>query len=346
MNNPYSSLPQDAFWKTAVAQRHFSEINNLWKPRFNLEKHSKVSTYGSCFAQHIGKSLRKNGYSWFITEPRPKGISPEEVHDFNYDVFSSRTGNIYTSSLLLQWVDWALGFRDLSECDEIFWTTEDGRYIDPFRPKIEPNGFQTIEELLSSRKQSVSSFGQSLKESDFFIFTMGLIEGWQDINGFEYPMCPGTAGGVFDEDSHIFFKHDFDAVIANMQEVLGKIKNVNESLKCIVTVSPVPLTATKSGDHVVVATMESKSILRAAAAKLYDEYSSFLDYFPSYEIINSPAFKGVWFEPNMRSVSPLGVDFVMKNFIGALKSDKNFVIPDLNYESVCEEQILSDFISK
>ena len=131
-----------------------------------------------------------------------------------------------------------------------------------------------------------------------------------------------------------------------MREVLNKIKNVNEGIKCILTVSPVPLTATKSDAHVVVATMESKSILRAAAAKLFDEYNSFLDYFPSYEIINSPAFQGVWFEPNMRSVSPLGVEFVMKNFIGALNLDKDFVAATREHETICEEQILSAFISK
>ena len=42
------------------------------------------------------------------------------------------------------------------------------------------------------------------------------------------------------------------------------------------------------------------------------------DYFPSYEIINSPPFQGVFFEANRRNVNHNGVDFVMRTFFEGL----------------------------
>ena len=42
--------------------------------------------------------------------------------------------------------------------------------------------------------------------------------------------------------------------------------------------------------------------------------SQWIDYFPSYEIITHPVFRGMFFAPNMRSVEPAGVSTVMQHF--------------------------------
>jgi hypothetical protein len=129
----------------------------------------------------------------------------------------------------------------------------------------------------------------------------------------------------------------------------------------ILTVSPVPLTATNSGRHVLAATMESKSILRAVAGQLRSG-NPWVDYFPSYEIISSPVFGGKFFEANLRSVSKAGVDFVMNSFFAELESKfgaaarqrsfnpLNLLRPrsgptaDKTAEDVvCEEQLLEAF---
>ena len=74
-----------------------------------------------------------------------------------------------------------------------------------------------------------------------------------------------------------------------------------------------PLTATASDQHVLVATTYSKSVLRAVAGQLYADYDD-LDYFPSYEIIAAHPSRGFFFEGNLRSVSPAGVETVMRSF--------------------------------
>jgi len=110
--NPYQKLPSKAFWKSAVASRSMFDIEDLWDPKFDLKPHHQVATFGSCFAQHIGRALKKRGFSWLDTEPAPSGLFEENKSKFGYGIFSCRTGNIYTASLLKQWVEWSLDLTD------------------------------------------------------------------------------------------------------------------------------------------------------------------------------------------------------------------------------------------
>jgi hypothetical protein len=58
-SNPYLNLPDKSFWKLSVANKSMFDISELWCPKFNIEPHHKVATFGSCFAQHIGRALKK-----------------------------------------------------------------------------------------------------------------------------------------------------------------------------------------------------------------------------------------------------------------------------------------------
>ena len=81
-------------------------------------------------------------------------MSDESALEYNYGIFTARTGNIYTVSLLKQWSGWALGVK---EPPTEVWE-KDGRYYDPFRPNIEPNGFASEKEVLSSREITIDAF--------------------------------------------------------------------------------------------------------------------------------------------------------------------------------------------
>jgi len=147
-----------------------------------------------------------------------------------------------------------------------------------------------------------------------------LTESWfNKSKGYEYPMCPGTAAGTFDPIEHEFRNQQFETIRVSLYDALAKIRAVNKTVRVILTVSPVPLTATNSGRHVLTATMESKSILRAVAGQVRSG-NGWVDYFPSYEIISSPVFGGKFFEANLRSVAREGVDFVMNSFFADLDS--------------------------
>ena len=351
--NPYQNLPDSAFWKLAVANKSMFDIDNIWNPKSIILPKHNVVTFGSCFAQHIGNALIERDFAWTSTELPPPGLSKENCKKFNYNVFSCRTGNIYTASLLKQWVEWAL---DAVPVPTEYWE-QDSRFYDPFRPAIEPNGFASVEEMQSSREKTIKCFNKAITEADYFVFTLGLTESWfNKQHGYEYPMCPGTVAGVFDENEHVFNNQQFTFIFKRLASAIEMMREVNKTLKIILTVSPVPLTATNSGKHVLLATMESKSILRAVAGQIIANRPN-VDYFPSYELINSPPFRGAFFEPNQRSVNPYGVNFVMDSFFQSLgikfdriakkaeKKGKDKPSKNQN-DVVCEEELLAAFGDK
>jgi len=268
-------------------------------------------------------------------------------------MFSARTGNIYTTSLLKQWINWSVGAQ--IPPDEV-WEKE-GRYYDPFRPNIEPDGFGDISEMQRSRDVTIEAFRGVIQNCDVFVFTLGLTESWFNTQTkTEYPLCPGTVAGEFDGSIHKFIAQDIDFVLQNLRDSMAMMRKINGRIRFLFTISPVPLVATNSGKHVLVATSASKAILRTAAETMVLEYE-FADYFPSFEIINSPVFKGVFFEDNLRSVREEGVEFVMKNFFErvvlaengvrikkAVKVLRNAIDEDdTQAETFCDEELLDAF---
>lgn len=306
--NPYETLPSDAFWRTAVAKQDALDIRGLWSPKFDITAKTPIVTAGSCFAQHIGRAFREREYNWIDGESAPG--SPELQRAFHYGTFSFRTGNIYTTRMLAQWVEWAIKPED---CPDVFWE-RDGRYYDPFRPAIEPDGFASLEEARASRRATLTAIRTSIRKAEVFVFTLGLTECWRDKqSGVEFAICPGTVAGTFDPEAHAFHNMGFEDVMRDLNRAIVNMRRIKSGLNILLTVSPVPLTATASGQHVLNATSYSKSVLRAVAGAMVESVDG-VDYFPSYEIITNPVYGGRFYAPNQRSVLPEGVDHVMKCF--------------------------------
>jgi hypothetical protein len=277
---------------------------------FTISRSDKIATAGSCFAQHIAKRLKQSGYTYFVTEDAPPGVSPEILTRFNYGVFSARYGNIYTARQLLQLLRRVRGQWEPAEAP---WHSE-GRWLDPFRPFIQPRGFASEAELSQDRQQHNLAILNMLESADIFVFTMGLTEAWRSkIDGAVFPGCPGCSAGEFDSDKYEFYNADYEDIIADMRMFISEVREINPDLKFIFTVSPVPLIATATEDHVLTATTYSKSVLRAVAGKLASEHRG-VSYFPSYEIITCQANRGRYYAPDLRSVLETGVDHVMRVF--------------------------------
>jgi hypothetical protein len=360
--HPYASLPKQAFWRTAVGEKNALQITDLWQPKAPLTSADRVATFGSCFAQHIGRAMAQRGFNWFDGEPGPEGVGPSVLRDYNYGIFSARTANIYTTKSLLQWVRWAL---EIEKPPTEVWG-ESGAFRDPFRPTIEPSGFASVEELRASRAVTLRALKDLIKNASLFVFTLGLTESWENIkDGYAYAACPGTLGGVFSESEHRFVNYGFHQVYSDLMEALRLIFEANPKIRVLLTVSPVPLTATASGEHVLVSTTYSKSVLRAVAGQAAAE-SPQIDYFPSYEIITGIPFRSMFYDPNLRTVAPEGVSFVMDSFFKALQAkfgDLNSVAKPVeaaiepekaspqkgepaekdNAQVVCEEEMLAAF---
>ncbi|MFJ2607818.1 GSCFA domain-containing protein [Streptomyces sp. NPDC087425] len=316
MQHPYTSLPTRSFWRTAVAEPDPADITDLWTPKFPIGPDDPVVTAGSCFAAHIGRALLDQGLHWYDAEPPPPGLTPDERAARGYRRFSFRTGNIYTAAALRQWTAWALGAE---QPPEEVWE-DNGRFHDPYRPALEPDGFASPEDVLRSRAHTLAAVRTALTRADVLVFTLGLTEAWHDLGtDTVLPMCPGTVRGTYDPGRHVLRNHTVARVHRDLTDLLALAHGVNSRLRTVLTVSPVPLTATATGRHALVATTHSKSVLRAAAGQLADERDD-VDYFPSYEIVTGFPYRAAAYAPNLRTVTPDGVAFVMRHFFTALQT--------------------------
>ena len=319
MDHPYKSLVPRAFWKTAVAEKSPFDISDLYRKKFDITPKDKISTAGSCFAQHIGRRLKASGFRYVDLEPGPALLPRAARTDFGYGIFSARYGNIYTTRQLLQL--FLRAFGEFVPSDDIW--KRDARYYDAFRPSIEKGGFASEDELLRARNHTFAMVRRIFSNSHVFVFTLGLTEAWVSRKDDSvYPVCPGVEAGSFDPDLHQFRSFTFEEIASDLLKLIARVREINPTLRFLLTVSPVPLTATASGNHVLVATTHSKSVLRSVAGELAERHD-FIDYFPSYEIITASPMRSMFFEPNLRSVNPAGVDLVMKHFFGQHPSGSN-----------------------
>lgn len=131
---------------------------------------------------------------------------------------------------------------------------------------------------------------------------------------FAYPTAPGTIAGNFNKKAHEFRNvgvSDVMQAFNELKKVARSLRGDNRDFRDLLTVSPVPLTATASGHHVLQATTHWKAVLRAAAGQLATNQQH-VDYFPSYEIITNQAARGTFYDASLRSVRPEGVEAVMR----------------------------------
>jgi len=309
-NSPYENLPGRSFWRTAVSEKTPDTVDALWSRKFTIDAETKVATAGSCFAQHIARFLRQRGSEVIDVEPPPPGLPVETARSFGYLLYSARYGNIYSTRQLLQLTKEAYAGQPLADC---VWE-KNGRYYDAFRPSVEPQGLSTPELVIAHRRQHLEQVRSMLDSVSVFVFTMGLTEAWiSRVTQHVYPTAPGTIAGSYDPNVFAFKNFTFEETYADFVEFRSILKKHNPSARILVTVSPVPLTATASDKHVLVATTYSKSVLRAVAGQLSDEFAD-VDYFPSYELIASPFSKAAYYEENLRAVREEGVRSVMRVF--------------------------------
>jgi len=352
--NPYQDLPPESYWRTGVQiPAHDGHgFPNLWRSKFPIDSATKIITVGSCFAQHISKWIKGNGFSWVDSEPGDAAIPMQDQEADGYGIFSFRTGNIYTPALLKQWIFQALRLE--KEVDEFF--VSEGRYFDALRPLIPVNGYDLPAEVQAARQNTLDCIRKAIHESDLFIFTLGLTEGWKNKQGYVYPLCPGTVKGEFKSAEHQFVNYSYQQILDDLNGAMDAIIKVNPRMRFLLTVSPVPLTATAEKQHILGATTYSKSVLRAVAGFLAHTRQD-VDYFPSYELIAQFPTHGKFYESNLRSVKKEGVDFVMAHFERGIGIYKNAIpSPESKYskkkistktassvEEYCEDILLEEW---
>ena len=315
-DHPYKNLPTDAFWSKSVSE-NFDATRLLQNQDKFLFKSDKVVSAGSCFASNLVPYIESAGLTYVRTEKHPETLE-KLGENLGYANFSARYGNIYTARQLLQLITRALGkFKP----EESYWQ-ENGNFIDPFRPGLRFPA-SSLDEFHYLTNSHLSAVLRAFESADVFVFTLGLTEAWiSKKDGAVYPACPGTIAGNFDSNLYQFKNFTAAETFSDLQNFAQELREINQNVRIVLSVSPVPLVATATKNHVLTATTYSKSVLRVAAE---DARSTIKDvfYFPAYEIITGPQAPDIFFESDKRNVSKIGIETVMQALLGSNELNGN-----------------------
>ena len=263
-----------------------------------IGRDDRVVSAGSCFASNLVPYLEGAGVEYVRSEP-PHPAFAGLPDNLGYRGFSAAYGNIYSARHLLQLLQRVRGsFRPAEDR----W--HDGPLvIDPFRPGLRYPA-RSDGEFDALLRQHLAAVRRALESATVFVFTLGLTESWVSaIDGAAYPACPGTVAGTFDPERHVFRNFSTAEVRADLEEFVAGLRQINPSVRVVLTVSPVPLVATATTEHVLTATTYSKAVLRAAAGEVVAADPA-VTYFPAYEIVTGPQAPESFFESDRRDVSP------------------------------------------
>ncbi len=254
-----------------------------------LRRGDKVLTIGSCFALEIKHALHERDFDVF-----PK------YAEIAFDPATQTIGKLPALDDINHYNSFTIGMEFErafagTHCDPEDFVKHSGRaarlfgslapeiWQDPYRRHIFASSKEGIIDL--SRKLDLC-IRDAIMNADVYVITPGVTEVWRnDRNGLYINQAPtpernGLCPGFTFEPS------SYAQNYANLQRVCSLLKEHFPQRKIILSVSPVALKQTFSGSDIVVANMESKSILRAVAGALSREFENVI-YWPSYEIVVS-----------------------------------------------------------
>lgn len=159
----------------------------------------------------------------------------------------------------------------------------------------------------------VFEINKLITTADVFIITLGLAEAWYDKLTNTYLNITPVEILARNMDRFEFRITDYSENVLALQELVRIIRSeVSWDLKIVITVSPVPLETTFSGNDILTANTLSKATLRCVAQAVADSDPA-IDYFPSYETVMLSAPEKAWMR-DYRHVTPGIVSHIVQRF--------------------------------
>ncbi len=295
--NPFSAANR-------LSQREYVPVHV--NPKFTLSKADAAFTIGSCFARNVEYKLARLGVNVLTSDFRLAG----EYYANSTEKTPDHRGvlNKYNPHSMRTEVLRSLGeISDLP--DEGFIKIGEDKWIDPQASSIAPN---TLDEIRYVRSVLNEVNGRIRKASIVFV-TLGLTETWYDrVTGLSLNQAPSMQIVRRTPERFYFKNADWSETVSNLKDIVEAISRSNAETKIVLTVSPVPLNTTFSGDDVISANAYSKATLLAAARAVAREYAN-VDYFPSYEMVTSTPRELAFQEDGIHVINGM-VGFVMDRF--------------------------------
>jgi hypothetical protein len=273
-------------------------------PGFKIEREDKIFAIGSCFARGVELALIDQKM-----DVLSKAVEFDSFPTMNGELALGFTNKYNTFSIHdeLRWaLDPASEFPRESLVD-----LGNGIFCDPHvNPALQLVG---LEETIR-RREIMQMVTRRIAQCRVVIITLGLVEVWRDklANVFINHMFPAL---------HSNYPDRYELHVTNFVENLSNLERIHallnqfghQDVQIVVTVSPVPLVATFSGEDVVIANTYSKSLLRTVAQEWAAAHKN-VHYFPSYEIVLNSDRNLTWAE-DMRHVKGNVVQHIMRLFV-------------------------------
>lgn len=279
------------------------EINH--EPRFNLPRDCSVFTIGSCFARNIEKKLSASG----IDVPTTRFALPKGVYSkVDSDGLANSVLNKFTIHSISNELDRVLEGRKIE--NRGFIEETDGLWRDPQATHSTPMSWEDVNRL----RDAIEATTISIRTADATFITLGLTESWLDTKTGVYLNGSLPARDMRRHPNRFrFVNPSYAELRLEMHRIIETIKRYGKpDAKIIVTVSPVPLDKTFSGQDVIVANSYSKSVLRAVAEDV--RFLDGVDYFPSYEMAMFSPRDSTW-QDDQRHVSQAAIEAITGRFV-------------------------------
>lgn len=301
------------------AALHQSRVLTI-EPKRIFHRQQKFFTIGSCFAEEIRKALSGHRidclpqYAWISVDPDRQRIDtlPHREHMNYYNTFSIRQEFERAVGLWHQEKDdiWTLPNREIRNAMVVSGTGQ--VFQDPYRRLVFG---RSEEDLWEAIRQIDKIFAEGIRTADVFVITLGMTEIFRKRNnGMVANQIPLYAGGGGLGETE-FEESDYQANLENMEAIVSIIRELNQSAQVVLSVSPVPLARTFSGQDVFVANMLSKATLRTVAGALCRKHD-FVHYFPGYEIVTGIG-AGAYEPKDLVHVRPEIVGTIINAFVSS-----------------------------
>ncbi|MGB2203387.1 MAG: GSCFA domain-containing protein, partial [Pseudooceanicola atlanticus] len=279
---------------------------------------------GSCFARNVEERLEQAGAAVSSRRIAVEGLGHQAAREGG--VF-----NKYTPLSILQELRWAAGTEPYPEAALL--PAGDQLYDPYLSPKAERGDVAT---LMARRDQIRAYFAQAF-EADIVVLTLGLIETWIDREtGLTLNDAPLPRLLARNPDRFAFRRLELEDCEAALEESLALLRAHGKAgQRVVITVSPVPLGRTFTGEDVIVANTLSKATLRVAAQRVIARHDG-VDYFPSFEAVTMSDPELAW-RGDRRHVG----EFIVGRIIGTFL-DRYGIAPKSASGDAAEDPALDD----
>ena len=239
-------------------------------PKFPLREDDVFFCIGSCFARNIEEHLIYRGIA-----VESKSIA-----------FEKRTGrpnayvNKFTTGSILNELRWSLAGEPFP-ASSLVETDEGWRDL-----QLAPSAVPLPLDDARARRVMVTEYFRRIRSATVVVITLGLIEAWYDAQArVMLNAAPSLAQTRRSPGRFRLHVTDYAENLAALRAVYDLLAaHAAPGVRIVVTVSPVPMRESFTGQDVLVANTYSKSVLRVAADDSARDRAN-VQYYPSYEAV-------------------------------------------------------------